>query len=130
MQPNPTPYIIWGSMGSAQAMFLFVATQIPPQAHEAWAQYLVIPAIGAAALSVAMSFVPAIVPAPAPTRSIVRWATAETAAILGFLAYMQSGEHLYQYGCAAFGFFAWAYAFPADAASWPRPGDASGPPLG
>lgn len=130
MKPNPTPYIIWGSMGSAQVMFLFVATQIPAGAHESWAQFLVIPAIAAAAFSVAMNFLPAFATMPPPTRSIVRWATAETASILGLLAYVQSGEHLYQYGCAAFGFLAWGYAFPSDAASWPPPGDASGPPTG
>ena len=116
---NPTPYILWGSMGTAQVVFLVVATLIPAVGTEAWAPLLIVPALGVAGLSAAARFMPAFLLMPPQTRAIVRWALAEAAGIFGLLAYLESGVPTYQYGCAFFGFAAWIYAFPSDAASWP-----------
>jgi len=123
-QPNLVPYILWGAMGSSQAILLFIGASqphVPVPDAVLTAQILVVPAMIAAVVSAVLGL-GAVVPAlDVIPRAIVRWALAESAALLGLVALQLSGAPLYQYVCAAFGFVAWAYAFPRNAEGWPIP---------
>lgn len=120
MNPNPTPYIIWGSMGTTHLVLLVVATQVlSTGADESLARVLVPLAVAVATVSIVLGFRSIAPGLSGPPRSIIRWGLAEAATIFGLVAQFVSGQPLYLYACAAFGLLAWAAAFPSDAARWP-----------
>lgn len=124
---NPTPYILWGTLGSSQLLMLVVGKLAAPVGgDEATARLLVPAAVGLATVSVVLGF-GGLAPAfRGPPRWLVRWSLAESATLVGLVAWMVSGQALYAYACAAFGVTAWAAAFPSDPASWPTDAERRG----
>lgn len=117
MQSNPQALIIWGSMGTSHLLITAVTFMLPTEGHNPGiAPFLVFPAMLAAGSSLAL---PALLRKPPPplTVYILRWALAEAATLVGFLSYMFSGLHLYQFVCLAMALAAWMAAYPRDALS-------------
>lgn len=120
MPPNPTSLILWSAFGATHLVLLLVSTLLAPTSHDPVLTFMVLPALSSAAVSVAA---PRVFPAEmvVPTRFILRWALAEAASLMGFVAWFLSGDHLVQGVCAGAGLLAWALARPTDGTGWPQP---------
>lgn len=119
MEKNPIPLILWSAFGVTHLVLVLISTLIPAASAEPARLLFVIPALTAASASVAATrfFPPAM---PAQTTHIVRWALAESASLMGFVAWYTSGDHLVQAVCTGAGLLAWALALPKGSEGWPR----------
>lgn len=112
MQPNLQPQILWASLGVSQAIITGITFVVASQAfNPSIAPFMVLPALMVAGISLVL---PTILKGPALNTNIVRWALAEAATLFGFVSFMMSGQHLYQFVCVGMGLAAWGAAYPRD----------------
>jgi hypothetical protein len=114
-QANVLP-ILWVSFFSAHVLFAGVSTVVAPVADlgPAAAVFGLVALLPAGLAAEGGILARAIT--PAQSWFIVRFAMAESAAILGLVAFLTSGSHLVQLGCAALGLVAHLLSFPSEGA--------------
>lgn len=114
MQSNHQPQILWAALGTTQALITGISFVVVADAgNPSLAPFMVLPALIVAGISLVA---PNIFKGPSLNTSIIRWALAEAATLFGFVSYMMSGLHLYQFVCLGMGLAAWGAAYPQDAA--------------
>ncbi|MBM4390120.1 MAG: hypothetical protein FJ090_03280 [Deltaproteobacteria bacterium] len=115
----PVPLVIFGAMLMSQFVLVAASFAVPPSgSNPSIGPSLVLPAAATAGLSLVAPhlFGPK---TDRLTLHVVRWALAEPATILGFVAAFMGAPRLFQAACTAMGLVAMFAAFPADGK--PRP---------
>ncbi|MBM4364685.1 MAG: hypothetical protein FJ102_00605 [Deltaproteobacteria bacterium] len=116
----PVPIVIFAAILMSQLVLVAVSFAVPPGgSNPSIGPFLVLPAAATAGLSLVAPhlFGPKF---DRLTLHILRWALAESATILGFVAAFMGAPRLFQAACTAMGLVAMFAAFP--------PRDLAGPP--
>lgn len=111
--PPPTLPILWSSFVMSHALFVGLSFFVPaePMAEASWVPALGLPAVVAAGLA-AEGSVLGRAASNLQTWFLLRFALAEVAGIVGFVAWFVTGEHLVQLACAGAGLLAHLASFP------------------
>ncbi|MFN7142351.1 MAG: hypothetical protein ACK4YP_01125 [Myxococcota bacterium] len=111
--PPPTLPILWSSFVMSHGLFVGLSFFLPPEpmAEAGWGPALGLPAVVAAGLA-AEGSVLGRAAQNLQTWFLLRFALAEVAGIVGFIAWFLTGDHLVQLGCAGAGLLAHLAAFP------------------
>ena len=116
--PAPPPRdalpLLWANFVGSHVILLAISFFVAPEpgALGQWAVVLGIPALVTAGLAVEGEVLARAAP-QLQTWFVLRFALAEVAGVLGFVAYYVSGEHLVQGLCAAVGLVAHLACFPS-----------------
>ena len=108
----PVPLVIFGAMAMSHVMFVAISFVVEGGGgNPSIGPFLVLPAAATAGLSLVF---PHLVGAKFDrlTAHIIRWALAESATVIGFLAAFQGAPRLFQAACTAMGLVALFAAFP------------------